>query len=118
MKKTEEARTSTLQSEGPVMAKAEIQKVNICGIPHIIEYKEDNFNSDLHLGDIHYGEAKIQINRGVSKSIQHEALCHEILHGILIHMGRDDLNNDEPFVTCLGNAISQSFTPKIETFLE
>lgn len=83
-------------------------RVDICGIPHTVEYCDDKFDLDLHLGDIRYGEAKIRINRNASASIQNEALCHEIVHGILVHIGRQDLN-EEQFVQSLANAISQSF---------
>lgn len=38
-----------------------------------------------------------------------ETLCHEIVHGILVHIGRQDLSNDETLVQALGNAINQSF---------
>lgn len=39
-------------------------------------------------------------------------LCHEIMHGILLNIGREDLSNDENFVTALGNAIYASFEVK------
>ena len=33
-------------------------------------------------------------------------------HGILMHLGYDDLSNDEHFVQAIGNAIYQGFTVK------
>lgn len=87
--------------------------VNICGIPHKVIYAKDNFNTDLHLGEIKYDKAEIRINADVDKGLQREAECHEIAHGILVHIGRSDLSNDETFVTALGNALMQSFTPLI-----
>jgi len=33
-------------------------------------------------------------------------------HGILVHIGRQDLANDETFVQTLGNAIFQGFEVK------
>lgn len=91
-----------------------MKRVTICGIPHTIEYVNDNFNTDLHLGHIDYATAKIRINNNASSEIQHEALCHEILHAMLVHIGRDDLSIDETFVQSLGNAISRTFSVVME----
>ena len=87
-------------------------KISICGIPHEIVYANDVFNTDTHYGQIDYGKAVIKISKDVSKEQQGEALCHEILHGILVHIGKDELSQDESFVQCLSNAIYQSFEPK------
>ena len=87
--------------------------VNICGIPHKIYFQKDSFNTDMCLGDIQYDKAVIRINDESAPDIKREALCHEIAHGILIHIGRADLSNDETFVTALGNALNQSFNPAI-----
>ena len=65
-------------------------KVNICGIPHEVVYFNDEFNSDnTHFGQIDYGKALIKISKDISKEQQDEALCHEVLHGILVHIGKD-----------------------------
>ena len=87
--------------------------VNICGIPHKIVYSKDNFNTELHLGQITYSKAEIVINEALPEPMKSEALCHEIVHGILMHLGMDDLCDDEKFVQQLGNALNQSFTPKL-----
>ena len=79
-------------------------KVNICGIEHEVKECTDYFNGDLHLGQIDYGECVIKMKQ--------ETLCHEMTHGILMHLGYDDLSNDEHFVQALGNAIYQGFTVK------
>lgn len=85
-------------------------KVNICGIPHRIIFCEDNFQcDDTHFGEIDYGKAEIKINSGLSTENQQETICHEIMHGILIHIGRQDLAGDEMLVQALANAINQSF---------
>lgn len=88
--------------------------VNICGVTHNIKYKQDHFDTDLHLGRIDYAKAEIVINADAVSTIQHEALCHEITHGILVHIGRDDLSCDETFVQSLANAIAQTFTVRLE----
>ena len=91
-----------------------MMKVNICGIPHEVVYVNDEFNVDTHFGQIDYGKAIIKISKDVSKEQQDEALCHEILHGILVHIGKDELSQDEEFVQCLANAICQSFLVKLD----
>ena len=89
--------------------------VNICGIPHkVIEY-EDNFNVDLHFGQIDYKACEIRINRDMNEGAKKEAICHEMIHGILVHLGYNDLTNDEHLVQALGNAIYQSFEIKVES---
>ena len=88
-------------------------KVNICGIPHTVKYVKDTFDTDIHFGQIEYKTAKILINEELTEELKSETLCHEILHGIFVHIGRSDLNNDEPFVQMLGNAINQTFTLKV-----
>ena len=89
-------------------------KISICGIPHEVVYANDVFDNDTHYGQIDYGKAVIKISKDVSKEQQDEALCHEILHGILVHIGKDELSQDESFVQCLSNAIYQSFVPVFE----
>lgn len=87
-------------------------KVNICGIPYkVIEYP-DNFDADTHFGQIDYKMAEIRINKDMAEEIKEEAICHEIVHGMLVHLGYNDLSQDEQFVQALGNAIHQSFIVK------
>ena len=85
------------------------KKVLICGIPHRVVLCEDNFDTDLHLGQINYGSATIRVNGSSSEELQEEALFHEMLHGILVHLGRNDEAQNECFVQSLANAIYQSF---------
>ena len=88
--------------------------VKICGVPHKIIYAKDVYNVDNHLGQINYKEAEILINSESSAEIQKETLCHEILHGMLVHIGMNDLASNEIFVQALGNAIYQSFDIRME----
>lgn len=89
-----------------------ITEVNICGIPHTVNYTEDKFNVDTHLGQINYAKCEILINKDMPEPIVKETICHEIVHGILMHIGYNDLASDEQFVQALGNAINQTFTIK------
>ena len=84
-------------------------RVNICGIPHTVEVCDDKFNSDLHLGMIEYEKANIKINGNATEELQMQSLFHEMLHGMLIMIGRNDESMDEVFVQSLANAMYQSF---------
>ena len=87
-----------------------ITEVNICGIPHEVKYVDDIFNSDsFHFGQIEYGDAKISINNSLKPELKYETLCHEMLHGMLVHLGYSELSDNEQLVQALGNAIAQSF---------
>lgn len=86
--------------------------VNICGIPHEVIECNDNFNLDLHLGEIQYGEGVIRVNKALSGEIKKETICHEMVHGILVHLGYNDQSQDERFVQAVANAIYQGFEIK------
>lgn len=87
-------------------------KINICGINHTVVECEDKFDIDCHFGQIDYKKCEIRINKDTTKDIKDEVLCHEIVHGMLVHLGYGNLSNDEQFVQALGNAIHQSFNVK------
>lgn len=87
--------------------------VNICGIPHSIIFCEDSFQcGDTHFGEIDYGKAEIKVNSALSAENKEETICHEIMHGIFVHIGRQELAEDETLVQALANAINQSFAVK------
>ena len=89
-----------------------MKKVNICGMPYTVKECEDHFDSDCHCGLIIHSECLIKINKNMHEEMKKATLCHEIMHGILLNIGREDLSNDENFVTALGNAIYASFEVK------
>lgn len=89
-------------------------KVNICGVPHEVVECEDKFNLDYHFGLIDYQTCEIRINKDLTEESKKETLCHEMVHGILIHLGYASYSSDEQFVQALGNAIYQSFEVKTE----
>lgn len=90
--------------------------VNICGIPHKVIECEDNFNVDTHFGQIDYKTCEIRINKDLTEENKKETICHEMVHGILVHLGYTEQSQDETFVQALGNAIYQGFKikPKVE----
>jgi hypothetical protein len=90
-----------------------VSRIIICGIPYTIVLEKDNFDVDLHFGQIDYKTCTIRINNDISEALQIEALCHEMIHAILVHIGKGGMSQDEEFVQSLANAINQSFVPKI-----
>lgn len=89
-----------------------IRSVNICGVPHKIEECKDSFDIDLHMGQIDYKNCTIKINADMTEDMKKEAICHEMVHGIFLHLGYNDYTNDEQLVQALANAISQGFSIK------
>lgn len=89
-------------------------KVNICGMPHKVVECEDRFNSDCHFGMIDHLTCEIRINKDMTEENKKETLCHEMVHGIFIHLGYSNLSNDEQLVQALANAIYQGFDVKVE----
>lgn len=87
-------------------------KVNICGVLHTVVEEEDKFDVDCHFGMIDYKELKITINKNMHKEAKLETLCHEMVHGMLVHLGYGELSTDEKFVQAIGNAIYQGFDVK------
>ena len=83
--------------------------VNICGIPYTVREVPHHFNEgEVHLGEIEYLTCEILINENLPGNLKREVLCHEIMHGILHHLGYEE-ENDEKMVQQLGNAINQTF---------
>lgn len=93
-------------------------KIKICGIPHTVVEMDDKFNADsTHFGQIEYGKAEILINKNMPAEMKEETLYHEVLHGMLHHLGFYEQSNDEHFVQALSNAIYQSFDVKKEDLI-
>lgn len=90
-------------------------RVNICGIPHKVIECEDNFNVDAHYGQIDYQACEIRINKDMPRESKFETICHEMVHGIFIHLGYNNFAQDEQLVQALGNAIYQGFSIKTES---
>lgn len=85
-------------------------KVNICGVPHSVIHKEDSFNSDaIHFGEIDYKKCEIKLSTGMNKELEKQTLVHEMLHGLFLGIGRNDLHNDEQLVQALAQAMTGCF---------
>jgi predicted metal-dependent peptidase len=87
-----------------------MKTVKICGIPHEIEEMPvvNEEGEGITQGQIIYSEAKIQIKESLPQEVKDEVLIHEIVHGILQHIGEVDLCADERFVQALASGIYNS----------
>lgn len=90
-------------------------RVNICGIPYKVKYKNviNEGNAGICEGEINYSKQRILLREGLPQQIENETLTHEMVHGMLCHLGYTELCNDETFVQGLANAISQGFKIKV-----
>lgn len=88
-----------------------MKKIKICGLPFKVKYVDviDEASEGITQGEIYYSQAEIRICKRLPKRIQKRVLYHEILHGMLVHLGYNDLTSDEVFVTSLANAMYQMF---------
>lgn len=87
--------------------------VNICGVRHTVKEVADKFDAgSTHFGQINYKDCEILINKDMTEESKKETICHEMIHGILVHLGYNDYSQDEQLVQALGNAIYQGFDIK------
>lgn len=90
------------------------EKVTLCGIPYRVVLCDDSFDFDLHMGQIKYGKGEIRISNQVTPELQMQTLFHEMLHGMLFLIGRNEEAADENLVQSLANAMYQNFQIKVE----
>lgn len=81
--------------------------VDICGIPYKVIERQENFG-DGNCGEIDYRKQLITLNEQMAKQYKEQTLIHEMVHGILVCIGRNDLSEDETFVQTLANGIYTS----------
>lgn len=92
-----------------------MKTIKICGIPYKIIEKECIESSNGRcLGLITYDEGTIEIRKGQQPDYYRQTLIHEVVHGMLVMIGRNDLSEDETLVQSLALAISQTFDLKGE----
>ena len=87
-----------------------MKTVNICGIPHEIRYKHTIAEEDEGVvnGLIELSKCRITLKKGMTKEFEAETLFHEMIHGVLHHIGRYELAEDEEFVQGLANGLANS----------
>ena len=79
----------------------------VAGIPFEIQYCHENFG-DGNCGEIEHRKQIIRINEDMAPEYKKQTLIHEMLHGILVMIGRNDLSMDETFVQSLAQGIYTS----------
>ena len=86
-------------------------KVNICGVKFKVSERKviDEPQEGIVQGMVEYSKAKIYLKKGLPKRLKEPVLYHEIVHGILIQLGYDKLNEDETFVQQMANALYGTF---------
>ena len=89
-------------------------KVTICGVPHTIDIVDDKFGNNDLLGQIEYAPAIIKLNGKMSDEMFNITCIHEVVHGMLVHLGYNQLSDDEVFVSSLAYAIEGTFKFKEE----
>jgi Zn-dependent peptidase ImmA (M78 family) len=92
-------------------------QVKISGIDYdiqIAEHKTVN-DGDILMGEISYHKATIYINEQQNDQLQVATLLHEIVHGILYHMGHE-MNDNEKFVEGFASGLHQVFRDNHWTF--
>ena len=81
------------------------------GMPYeVIEVEEPFGNGDCGL--INYRDQKIYINKDMQTEMTETSLIHEMIHGILVAIGRNDLAENETFVQSFAMGIWQGFEVK------
>ena len=83
------------------------KRVKICGIPYEIKECQENL-SDGACGQIDYRQQTIAINQAMKKEYKEQTIIHEMVHGMLVCIGRNDLSDDEVFVQSFANALYTS----------
>jgi Zn-dependent peptidase ImmA (M78 family) len=91
-------------------------KVKISGIDYHIEIAEHkSVENGVLMGEITYDKATIYINEELNDQLQVSTLLHEIVHGILYHMG-SEMNDNEKFVEGFASGLHQVFKDNNWTF--
>jgi len=86
--------------------------VNICGIPYEVQEVEHKLDCVMSLGQINYKDQVILLNKDQKEQYKILTLIHEMVHGMLSMIGREDLSGDEQFVNALATAINIGFDVK------
>lgn len=88
--------------------------IKICGIPYTIEEVPviDEDVEGITQGQILYTKGKILLKESLPDEIKKSVLFHEVLHGMLFHLGYSEQASDETFVQGLSNVMYQMFELK------
>ena len=82
-------------------------KVEILGVDYEIKELDIIDENPNVLGQIVYQKQEIQIKKSLLKDMKNSTIIHEIVHGILFHSGKQELNEKEDLVESLSSSIYQ-----------
>ena len=84
-----------------------MKKIKIAGIPYKVKEVNviDEPEEGVVRGRIDYSSGVIYIKKDQPKKLKKETLIHEVIHGILVEIGRGDLSCDESLVQSFANAV-------------
>lgn len=81
--------------------------VEILGVNYEIKELDIIDENPNVLGQIVYQKQEIQIKKSLLKDMKNSTMIHEIVHGILFHSGKQELNEKEDLVESLSSSIYQ-----------
>ena len=82
-------------------------QVEILGVNYEIKEADIIDENPNILGQIVYQKQEIQIKKSLLKDMKNSTIIHEIVHGILFHSGKQELNEKEDLVESLSSSIYQ-----------
>lgn len=86
------------------------KQISILDQTYKIHFKDDFSHVSNYLGKIIYDENVIYLqtpDRFNTKNKIQSVFWHEVVHGVLAALNRDDLNNDEAFVDLVAACVNQ-----------
>ena len=88
--------------------KQPITSVRIGAIDYEVEFIEDLRDETGKLdGRIGYSKTKIQLDADMSAQATVQALLHEVIHAITMHMGKPKESRDESFIDAMAHGFYQ-----------
>lgn len=82
-------------------------QVEILGVNYEIKELDIIDENPNVLGQIVYQKQEIQIKKSLLKDMKNSTIIHEIVHGILFHSGKQELNEKEDLVESISSLIYQ-----------
>ena len=82
-------------------------QVEILGVNYEIKELDIIDENPNVLGQIVYQKQEIQIKKSLLKDMTNSTIIHEIVHGILFHSGKQELNEKEDLVESISSSIYQ-----------
>ena len=82
-------------------------QVEILGVNYEIKELDIIDENPNVLGQIIYQKQQIEIKKSLKKDMKNSTIIHEIVHGILFHSGKQELNKKEDLVESISSSIYQ-----------